>query len=123
MESVMKWKSTFSVLPLAAGMLLSSAVIFAHTSQRASSPADGAVVEGSPAVITIGFQQPMRITHATLQNTRGKTFSLERSGGIEPRETFKGVPETLPPGEYRLEWRGLAEDGHVVSGHLKFTVR
>lgn len=119
----MKRKLNLCMLALTAGAMLTSGVALGHSSPRASTPANGAVVEGSPPVITIDFRQPMRITHATLENTAGKAFDLERTGGVEAREVFEGVPETLPPGEYRLEWRGLAGDGHVVSGDLRFSVR
>ena len=53
----------------------------------------------------------------------GAEVEIERETGLELNEEFRAVPaESLLPGTYRLDWRGMAEDGHPMQGGFEFTV-
>ena len=110
-------RTTILALPLA---LLATAAM-PHTKTKGTTPADGATV-AEVDMLHIAFDAPMRVISAAL--TRGGTeVAIERGTGMEPVEAFHAVPASpLAPGTYRLDWRGMAEDGHPMQGGLGFTV-
>ena len=96
----------------------------AHADLRASEPAEGAVLPASPDRIALFFTEPMRVTSLRLLDEAGQERPLRREG---PRtgavaEARASLPGLLPPGAYRVEYRGLSADGHVVGGAVRFRV-
>ena len=109
------------VLATAIVMLATSA--FAHSTKEDVVPARDATLDGSPAEIAMRFDAAMRITRVALTDGDGRSFDLERGDGMAPVTEFEAIPQTLPPGDYTVEWSGIAEDGHTMSGAWTFTVR
>lgn len=107
---------------LAAAAILVAGMAFAHSENEATTPPDGATVSGAPEMIELVFDMPVRVTLARLLNAEGAEMPLERETGMAPSLQFRAVPDTLPPGAYRVEWRGLAADGHPMGGAFSFTV-
>jgi methionine-rich copper-binding protein CopC len=103
-------------------MVANATQALAHSQKESTTPADGATVSGSPPVIGMDFNDPMRITHVELTDAVGDSFGLARDRSLAARKTFSAKPDDLPPGRYRVEWRGLAEDGHAMQGAFTFTV-
>jgi methionine-rich copper-binding protein CopC len=72
----------------------------------------------------------MRVTSLRLFDEAGRERPLRREGergaaaAVEARagEARAGLPDPLPPGAYRLEYRGLSGDGHVGGGVVRFRV-
>ena len=95
----------------------------AHSRPETTAPANGAVVATAPEVISISFDKPMRVTFIELTNADGDAFTLERTDGMAPVTRFEATPPALPAGSYTVEWRGLSEDGHAMSGRFSFEVR
>lgn len=94
----------------------------AHSKQETTAPADGAVLEVAPEVISLTFDMPMRITLVRLSNETGQEFDVSRSDGMEPVTEFEATPAALSPGAYTVEWRGLSEDGHPMEGRFSFRI-
>ncbi|SLN45810.1 Copper resistance protein C precursor [Roseivivax jejudonensis] len=93
----------------------------AHSKSEATIPADGATV-AEVAELTLRFDDPMRIVSVALTSD-GDEVRLERETGMEPATEFRAAPvEPLAPGSYRLDWRGMAADGHPMQGGFEFTV-
>ena len=93
----------------------------AHSKSEETVPADGATV-ASVEAIEMRFDAPMRVTVVTLSRD-GDDIDVERETGMEPATEFRARPGAdLAPGPYRVEWRGLSEDGHVMQGSFGFTV-
>ena len=104
-------------LPLA---LLAGAAA-AHTKIEGTTPSDGATVAEAP-MLHIVFDAPMRVIFAALTRD-GAEVAIERETGMEPVAEFHAMPaEPLAPGTYRLDWRGMAEDGQPMRGGFGFTV-
>ena len=95
----------------------------AHSRAETTVPANGEVVAAAPAVIAISFDKPVRITLIELTDTDGDAFPLERTDGMAPVTRFEATPPALPAGAYSVEWRGLSEDGHAMSGRFSFEIR
>ncbi len=99
-----------------------SAPALAHSKKETTTPADGATVSETPDLIAIGFNAPMRVTMVRLTDGNDNEFPVTRSDNMAPVTTFEAVPDALPAGSYTVEWRGLADDGHAMSGRFSFTV-
>ncbi len=104
-----------------AGLALASPV-HAHSLLLSSMPAADAVVSGPPAV-SLRFNNRIEKTlcRIRLVSPRGETQTLAvRNGGA-----VDALEAPLPPlaaGRYRVDWRVLSTDGHVVSGTFAFSV-
>jgi methionine-rich copper-binding protein CopC len=107
------------VLALAFALAAGSAA--AHSVTLETVPADGATVAAAPE-LSLGFDSPMVIVAFTLERD-GEEVAVERLTGMEPATGFRAVPAgDLAPGAYRVEWRGLSDDGHAMQGGFTFTV-
>ena len=95
---------------------------YAHSKQETTFPEDGAVLAAAPDVVSMSFDEPMRITMISLTGEAGDTFELERSDELEPVTEFRAIPPPLPNGRYTVEWRGLSSDGHPMQGRFSFEV-
>ena len=94
----------------------------AHTHLKSSTPADQAVLATAPKEVMLQFSEPTRLTAVTIQKD-GEKNETALSG--LPKEAAAHV--TLPvaittPGTYKLNWRAVGPDNHVMSGSIQFTV-
>ncbi len=93
----------------------------AHAALVATDPADGAVLEESPARFTLTFSEPVSPLVLTLVDPDGKTQTLTsfRENGqtveIDP-------PQRLANGTHVLSYRVISADGHPVGGSVLFSV-
>ena len=111
-------KYLFSALAL----FLTLGVAQAHTHLKSSTPADQAILATAPKQVTLQFSEPTRLTAVTIQKDGDKDATT--LSGL-PKEAAAEV--TLPlavtaPGAYKLNWRAIGPDNHVMSGSIQFTV-
>jgi copper resistance protein C len=110
---------------LAAGLLLLTAVrpAGAHSLLLESSPAANAVLAELPASITLRFNNRIekRLSGLRLVDGRGAAHALIVRTDGRP-DWLEAPAPSLGPGSWRLEWRVLSTDGHVVSGAFPFRV-
>lgn len=95
---------------------------YAHSEQEIVVPDDGTSVSGSPPEIKMVFDNAMRITQIRLADEAGKAYALARTDRMAPVTEFVAKPQELPPGNYTVEWRGIALDGHTMDGRWSFSV-
>jgi methionine-rich copper-binding protein CopC len=90
---------------------------------HSSDPADGATLNASPRTLNLAFTEDCRVTALRLLDESGREQQVRREGG---RAASSQVTATLAgplrPGGYRLEWRAMGDDGHVMSGAVRFAV-
>ncbi|MEL6268094.1 MAG: copper resistance CopC family protein [Pseudomonadota bacterium] len=110
------------VTALASLAFLAPLSLDAHSEKENTVPADGAVLAASPTTIGMTFDRPMRVTMLRLKDAKGQEYEVSRTDGMAPVTEFRATPETLGDGEYEVEWRGLAEDGHPMQGSFSFTL-
>jgi copper resistance protein C len=102
---------------------LVSQPLWAHAHLVDQVPAEGEVAAQSPEHFELRFDAPIRITQFEVQGPEGTVELSERSLG-KLAQDHRAVPvDALAPGEYRVVWRGLAEDGHTMSGNYRFSIR
>lgn len=114
------WRSALA-LTVSLSVAVSSSA-FAHSSALTPTPARGAVLLATPTELKIPFDGPMRVITTTLTRANGESFDVAAQAGRSASETLVVVPPALPDGRYTLEWRGLSEDGHTMTGELSFRV-
>jgi methionine-rich copper-binding protein CopC len=101
---------------------LASQAALAHSSKEGTRPTDGAVLTASPEKVGMTFDMPMRVTLVSLTDQDGKDHTLTRQDNMQPVKVFDATPPDLPMGNYTVQWRGLAEDGHPMQGTFSFQV-
>jgi len=91
-----------------------------------SAPADGEAVAGEVTEVRLSFSDAPRMRGASIRVvTSGR--SLMRStppapDPDDPRELSVQLTPPLPPGAYVVQWRCIADDGHVMRGDFRFEV-
>ena len=97
----------------------------AHARLERAAPAAGSTVHGSPPQLKLWFTE-------RLEPAFSKVRVLDRTG----KQVDKGDPEVdradakllgvslpkLTPGTYRVQWRVLSVDTHVIEGDFTFSV-
>lgn len=110
-------------LILIAGLMvvLASAGAAAHSKLGSSVPADGAVLAEMPAEIVLTFSKRLHLTRVRMVRDGGRAVELEAARAFGTR--FAIPVHGAGPGSYRIEWRGLAADGHAMRGAFSFRVK
>ena len=102
------------------GLALAAAA-HAHTPLRASVPAADASVP-APKSIELTFGGDVRLTSLTVTDSAG---AAKHTDAVPPTvaSTFAlNVHEPLAPGAYKVVWRAVGGDTHIISGEFGFTV-
>ena len=109
---------------LLAGLLvLCATTAFAHSKLDTTEPANGAVLAQAPARIVLSFAKRIRLTKVRLRHGDKAAVDLDLSG---QRGFATRIAVPIPgggPGLYRIDWRGLAADGHAMRGRFSFRVK
>lgn len=113
-------RSSLLALTLAA---VTPAAASAHAMLHSSDPADGATLPSSPRALNLAFSEECRVTALRLVDESGREHQVRREGGrAASSKATATVAAPLPSGAYRLEWRAMGDDGHVMSGTVRFAV-
>jgi methionine-rich copper-binding protein CopC len=96
----------------------------AHAELTEATPADGAVVEGTPEEINARFNEPLETDGSTfsLRNAAGERLAV---GSIDPDDRTRLIIDPVPelaPGGYEVRWRAASADGHAENDTWTFTV-
>ena len=110
---------------VAAGLLLLAlgGSAGAHSLLLESTPAPDARLAASPPEISLRFNNRIekKLSTIRLLDERGgaQPVTLRADG---PADRLTATVPALDPGAWRVEWRVLSTDGHVVSGRFSFRV-
>jgi copper resistance protein C len=113
----------FSIVLVAGAFALAlPSVAHAHSLLLSSVPPAGATINGAPAV-TLRFNNRIekKLSRIHLVSPGGEAHALAvRSDGAV--DALEAPLPALAGGRYRVDWRVLSTDGHVVSGTFAFSV-
>ena len=81
------------------GMVATAQGALAHSAVLSTMPADGALLDARPDLITVAFNEPVTVIAIRLFDSSGNELALK------PRVTsganiIASAPETVPPGDY-----------------------
>ncbi|HZT21644.1 MAG TPA: copper resistance protein CopC [Verrucomicrobiae bacterium] len=114
-------------IPPAILLLGAPALVWAHAFLYYSVPKAGAVLTNAPAEIKICFTEDLQPNGSTIQvrNSQGREVDRKDShrGAKDHALLFVSLPKKLPPGDYKVFWHAVAEDGHETEGHFEFTLQ
>ncbi|GAA3858158.1 copper resistance CopC family protein [Amycolatopsis tucumanensis] len=107
----------------ALAMLVAAPPALAHTGLLSSDPAEGDGLSTPPQQIRLNFNNSMNAEVSTVAIT-GPGGSQGQVGKLTVEGTALTAPvqATGPAGEYTLGYRVLSEDGHPVTGAVRFTL-
>ncbi|MDE4134983.1 copper resistance protein CopC [Phaeobacter sp. QD34_3] len=110
-----------TIAPFALAVLLATQAL-AHSKISGSSPADGAVLSQPPARIELTFAKHIRLTRVKLLSQDGSDRPLDLGSQTSFGREFSLPVHELGQGVYQIEWRGLGQDGHAMTGGFSFSV-
>jgi methionine-rich copper-binding protein CopC len=107
----------------ACSVVWSAPPAWAHTSLVSSTPASGAVLVDPVEVVTLAFSQPVspRQVQVVVTGPDGEDLgqgAVQVSGGTVSRS----LGAWSQSGEHQLAYRVLAQDGHPITGQVRFSV-
>lgn len=118
--------------------LLIPSIAFAHSPLSSISPAADAVLDTAPTVIEMTFKSPAKLIKLELfkvnaeakdslfsslfGNDSGDEVSLESDALLQESATHTIILPLLEAGVYKINWRALSEDGHVIKGESAFQI-
>jgi len=110
-------------LGAAALVLAVAAAAPAHSILLESVPAPGATVV-APRELTVRFNNRIEkpLSRLRLLDARCEPLPLAAAVADGPADRLTTALPPLAPGVYRVEWRVLSTDGHIVSGGFSFRV-
>ena len=91
------------------------------TPLRASSPAPGAMLSGSPKEIFLALPHAMTVHSLVLTNAVGQRIPLSTTLSETPVDMLSSPTPTLPPGVYTVAW-SAGSSGHTMAGSFGFMV-
>ncbi|MEL6226628.1 MAG: copper resistance CopC family protein [Pseudomonadota bacterium] len=108
----------FSILALYLSLALPAA---AHSPVESTTPVDDSIVASAPETISMVFGKPVMLTKVRLENG-GQTTDLDLAGSKGFATEFALPAGAELSGPCTVEWRALAQDGHVMKGSFTFNV-
>jgi len=100
-------------------LCLVAAAAHAHAHLTDSDPREGSTGK-APAQLVLTFSEAARLTAITLQKEGAEAQKLALPTEMAARLAIR-LP-ALAAGRYTVNWRAIANDGHVTSGTLHFAV-
>jgi methionine-rich copper-binding protein CopC len=105
---------------MALGLVLAAAA-HAHTPLKASAPAADAAVP-APTALELTFDGDVRLTSVSLSDAGGAAKHLDAVPTAVASTFSLSIHEPLAPGAYKVTWRAVGGDTHIISGEFGFTV-
>lgn len=106
-----------------AGVLAFTAPAFAHSQTLETSPESGATLAILPDSVTITLdEKPMDLGHALVVTGPDGVAVSDPEPIITGHSISAPIIADGPAGEYKVGYRVVSSDGHVVTGSYTFTV-
>ena len=86
-----------------------------------TSPADGAMTDGSPDWFTATFPHPMTLKSVTVTPAGRAALTIPVAAAAATTRVSADLP-SLAPGNYVLNWTAEGGDGHEMTGAIRFMV-
>jgi copper transport protein len=119
-----RYRAILAVALATAAVLGAHRSLIAHAALLSAEPRAGSVLAHPPLRIRLVFSEPIDATVSAIRLVSAGAPPRDLAVHADPRDVsaLLGATDSLPPGEYRVEWRTVSADGHKVSGHFAFTV-
>jgi methionine-rich copper-binding protein CopC len=102
-------------------LVLAVATAWAHAHLEESLPADGSVIHSAPSQLVLRFSESAQLTALSIEKSDGSRQKIAPLPQGAQTRVVVPLP-ALAPGRYRVSWRALGADGHLVPGQIQFTL-
>lgn len=102
-------------------LALSSPNVSAHTELVSTNPAANSIVTAAPKNISLVFSEAPILTGSYIQVEQAQANLVTK-----PKPVLDGTslvvpwPAAIAPGQVQVNWRSVADDGHVLNGSYTF---
>lgn len=98
---------------------------FAHAELVSSTPADGATLNKAPTSVILTFGEPILSAGSGIivNGPDDNRYDLPDTLDVGDTEASVALKPANTAGEYTVEYRIVAEDGHVGTGTLTYTLK
>jgi hypothetical protein len=104
-------------------LLLGAGTAFAHDVLTASDPANGSSLATGPTKVTLTFDLPVKEYFSTITVLGPDGNHYEGGASTVDGSTASAPVQPLgPAGAYTIGYRIVSDDGHPVSGSVRFTL-
>jgi len=111
------------LLVLVVSLLLGAAApASAHATLLASDPAEGAVLAAAPDRLTFTFSEPVAAVPDGVQVFDAAGDRVEAEASVTDEVLAVDLTESVGDGTLVVVWRIVSDDGHPISGSLRFSV-
>lgn len=111
---------------LTTALLLGSMTqLYAHAHLAQSEPAEDAVLNKTPATVSIEYTEALELglSKLVLKDESGATIETGKPEHIDGNtKTLSVTPPALKPGTYTVEWGAASVDTHRTEGSFKFKI-
>lgn len=115
-------KLGFAALLVAALSVFAFAPASAHDQLVSSNPEDGSKVDQQPEWIEMTFSGDVQEVGSEVKVViDGKNVSAGELS-VDGKKLSVALPDNLKPGDYKVTWRVVSQDGHPISGDFDFTI-
>ena len=101
--------------------------VWAHVFPVRSDPRVGSTVSVVPDHVAILFDGEMEPVFSTIQVENHDKVRVDKKdshiNARDPDTLEVSLLPALPAGEYHVEWRAVARDGHLTTGHFSFWLK
>ena len=103
--------------------LVPAAAAQAHTELENAAPAAHEALDAPPRAVRLTFSEPVETPSDALRVTDADGRSV--GGAVRAAGPVVAVrlPARLDAGKYRVTWRVVSDDGHVLDGTYRFKIR
>lgn len=100
--------------------LACSGAVWAHGDMNKNYPKDGAMMMEPTDRLEVHFEMPMKLVSLKLIDSTGKPVNIDFKRTMKPAEHFEVPVSNLKPDTYKVEWKAMGEDGHMMKGDYGF---
>jgi hypothetical protein len=108
-------------------LLMMPVIGSAHTHFYMSEPFPDEILTTSPATVRLTFSSPVEVDFSNIVVKNNKGIRVDnktvKQASDNPKILETGLPATLEPGNYHVDWSVASGDGHRVKGNFSFTIK
>lgn len=83
-------------------------------------PEDGAMMMEATDRLELNFDMPMKLVSLKLIDSSGRPVAIDFKRSPELGSHFKVMTPTLKPDNYKVHWKAMGDDGHMMKGSYGF---
>jgi len=124
----MKLRSLVFAATFLAVSVINTPASFAHAALEKTMPAKGSTVAPSTSQVTLYFGEDILVLKGknpnsiSVTNSKGMSVNAGETK-VSGTKVAEALKTPLASGKYKVSYRVVSADGHVVSGSYSFTVK